>query len=303
MEKLNFKNVELDICPNYYDLKRVAEKIYANKELFVYIFGCKAGMGCLYEAPFFVLHNSMVSYAMPSELTTQEKVIKTVSNIRSAFKKRETESLNMVYDEFMKHPKDHVVKGLLEALAKLSPENQKKVISHIMGDDCEYSVNVEIYEPGEKQRVQSRKKYNYYIAFKNKRTEEMRNCFFENHSSAAIYAMHLIDRSIRGDKCTPIDITKNVELLKQVYAIMFADGDELKGVESGVVKDNNGVYHTEKSRLSQYYCDIDKKIGECIHEWEYISPYRCDAETYIALPPHNIIIPKNFIPFEWKINV
>ena len=31
MEKLNFKNVELDICPNYYDLKRVAEKIYANK--------------------------------------------------------------------------------------------------------------------------------------------------------------------------------------------------------------------------------------------------------------------------------
>ena len=67
--------------------------------------------------------------------------------------------------------------------------------------------------------------------------------------------------------------------------------------------DKNGVYHTEKLRLGQYYCDIDKKIGECIHEWEYISPYRCDAETYIALPPHNIIIPKNFIPSEWNINV
>ena len=37
MERLDFNNIGLELCPEYYDLKRIAECMYDDKDLFVYV--------------------------------------------------------------------------------------------------------------------------------------------------------------------------------------------------------------------------------------------------------------------------
>ena len=37
MERLDFNNIGLELCPEYYDLKRIAESMYDDKDLFVYV--------------------------------------------------------------------------------------------------------------------------------------------------------------------------------------------------------------------------------------------------------------------------
>lgn len=302
MERLDFNNIELEFCPEYYDLRRVAEKMCDNKDLFVYVFKSEEDEMTLIGALASVFDSGV--HNMVPDFNVNGKVRELVSNIRKVFKKKDTESLNKVYEELITRPKEDIVMGLIESLSKMSPDKQREIIEHVYGNRpiTEHRVAIEIIKRG-KEQMKNKDQYDYYVCFKNVRTSAIREVKFKNHASAAIYVMCLIDRFIRKDECLPIDVLKNTEVLEGIYNKLFSGDSKLKGVKQNVITDPSGNYRMEKLRLSQYYTDINKVVSENIHEWDFVLPYRCDSSTSIKLNPDLISIPKELIPENWVINV
>ena len=300
MEKLNFTNIELEFCPQYDDLKRVAEKMYDNKELFVYVFKSEEEM-TLIGALASVFRGG--AYGMTPTFDVTGKVAELVTNIRKVFKKKDTESLNNFFTEMRTRPKDDIIVGFIEALSKLSPDKQKEIIEHVYGNRpvSEHRVAVEIIKRN-KEQLKNKDQYKYYVCFKNIRTNIVREVKFKNHASAAIYVMCLIDRFVRKDESTPIDVLKNTEVLQDIYNKIFSGDGKLKGVKPDLITDSFGNYRMERQRLSQYYTDINNVVRNSVHEWDFVLPYRCDSSTSIKLNPELITIPEELIPKNWVIN-
>jgi len=279
MERLDFNNIGLELCPEYYDLKRVAESMY---DASVFVGGV---------------------YGMAPTYDVTVKVAELVTNMRKVFKKKDTESLNKVWMEFMQRPKEDVVTVFIESLSKMSTDKQAELIGHLMGNrpESEDRVAVEIIKR-DNEHKKNRDQYDYYVCFKNIRTYVVREVKFKNHASAAIYVMFLIDRLIRKNESAPIDVLKNTDTLQDIYNKMFASDCKLKGLKLNLVTDSEGNYRTEKQRLSQYYTDINNAVSDKIHEWDFVLPYRCDSTSSIRLNPDLITIPKELIPENWVIH-
>ncbi|NPE37541.1 MULTISPECIES: hypothetical protein [Bacteroidales] len=301
MERLDFNNIGLELCPEYYDLKRVAESMYDDKDLFVYVMKSQEEEMTFIGALASVFVGGVYGMAPTYDVTV--KVAELVTNMRKVFKKKDTESLNKVWMEFMQRPKEDVVTVFIESLSKMSTDKQAELIGHLMGNrpESEDRVAVEIIKR-DNEHKKNRDQYDYYVCFKNIRTNVVREVKFKNHASAAIYVMFLIDRLIRKNESAPIDVLKNTDTLQDIYNKMFASDCKLKGLKLNLVTDSEGNYRTEKQRLSQYYTDINNAVSDKIHEWDFVLPYRCDSTSSIRLNPDLITIPKELIPENWVIH-
>lgn len=302
MEKLDFNSIELEFCPNYYDLKRVAGQMYDDKEAFIYVVKIGEESMTLFQAISSFLDGGV--FNMVPEFDLDAKVSQLCHNLRMLSKKKDTESLNKLYQEFASRPKDDVIKGFIESLTKLSPEKQAIILAHFLGNlpESEHRVAIEVIKRGT-EYARNKDQYAYYVCFRNVKTNVKRIVTFTNHASAAIYVMSLIDRVVRKDDAMPIDVLKNIDMLQKVHNKIFQSKDPLKGLKTDVAVDSLGNYRAGKLRLSQYYSDINKAVSENIHEWDYVLPYRCDASTSIRLNPELIKIPEELIPDNWAINV
>lgn len=302
MEKLDFNNIEIEFCPNYYDLKRVAGLMYDNKDAFIYVF--RTGEEPMSLSKAFAPIFECEAFSMVPEFNIGDKVKQVCNNLRMMSKKKDTESLNNLYLEFASHPKDDVIMGFIESLSKQSMEKQTEILLHFFGNlpESEHRVAIDIIKRGP-EHAMHKDQYAYYVCFRNVKTNVKRIVTFKNHASAAIYVMSLIDRVVRKDDCKPIDVLNNTEMLQKVYIKMFPEDGKLKGLKTDLTVDSKGNYSSEKLRLSQYYSDINRAVSENVPEWDYVLPYRCDASTPIRLNPELIKIPKELIPERWAINV
>ncbi len=222
--------------------------------------------------------------------------------LRKVFKRKDTESLTKVYTTLMKYPKEDIVMGLIESLARQSPEKQREILGHVLGSPqlWKNKVAIEVVKRGIEDK-KNRDSYDYYVCFKNLRNGSKRYVTFSNHASAAIYIMHLIDRVIRKDHCTPIDVMKNIDSLQSIYNKIFKGDEKIKGLQVNKLKDSSGKYINEKLRLRQYYSDINKVINDNLSDWDFVLPYRCEADSYVMLTPDWITIDKEIIPSNWNI--
>lgn len=329
MERLNFHNIELECMSDYHDIRRAAQMMYNNKSLLLEILDditigddfefrpCESvvcgsiGLTSHHIGSHFgaiagaiLGHVSGGIYQMDSSSDTDEKVKQILANLRKATKRGDKDSANKVFLEFMKCSKESAVLCLMECLGSVNQEKREKIVGHIIGNhlDSEHLVSIEIMKRGDEQK-KNKDQYAYYVCFRNRKNKDSRIVKFEHHASASIYVMCVIDRIIRRNKCKPIDILKNIELLQKVHAKIFtADGTNVRGLGNIVGIDNSSKYSTfEKNRLSQYYTDINNTISNAIHEWDFVLPYRCDSSTSIKLNPDFITVPKEIIPKDWII--
>lgn len=296
--------------PYVEDLKRLALMMSMDKSLFILVI-----KKLDYEP--FVFSDSCVEKPITNEysseqglvmLTKQRSLGITVQEIttllRKVFKKKDTESLTQVFSTLMKYPKEDIVMGLIESLSKQSPDKQREIIENVIGAPQQWKnkVAIEVVKRGIEQQ-KNRDSYDYYVCFKNLRNGAKRYVTFNNHTSAAIYVMHLIDRVIRKDGCTPIDVTKNIDSLQSIYKKMFTADEKIKGLKVDKIIDSHGNYVNEKLRLRQYYSDINKVINDNLYDWDFVMPYRCEADSYVLLTPDWITIDKEIIPTKWNMVV
>lgn len=310
MDKDNLEKV-LDACPNINDLKRLALMMSVDESLFVFItqeiddgsvilgdFGGN-GLSSMIE------ESSGQVYEMHPRLRPIGDVVGEITTLlRKVFKRKDTDSLSKVYSTLMEYPKEDLVMGLIESLSKLSPEKQREILEHVVGSPQRWKnkVAIEVVKRGEEQQ-KNRDSYDYYVCFRNLRSGKKRYVTFNNHASAAIYVMYLVDRVIRKDRCTPIDITKNIKSLQTIYNKMFTGDNRIKGLQLEKIKNSRGNYENEKLRLSQYYSDINKVINDNLYDWDFVMPYRCEKDSIVLLTPDSITIDKEIIPLEWNLVV
>ena len=180
MERLDFNNIGLELCPEYYDLKRVAESMYDDKDLFVYVMKSQEEEMTFIGALASVFVGGVYGMAPTYDVTV--KVAELVTNMRKVFKKKDTESLNKVWMEFMQRPKEDVVTVFIESLSKMSTDKQAELIGHLMGNrpESEDRVAVEIIKR-DNEHKKNRDQYDYYVCFKNIRTNVVREGEFKNH--------------------------------------------------------------------------------------------------------------------------
>ena len=301
----------LDVCPNINDLKRLALMMTIDESLFVLVTQEMDGdsvilgdIGGMTVCSMIVESSGQVFGMRPRLRPIGDVVGEITSLLRKVFKKRDTESLSKVYSTLMEYPKEDLVMGLIESLSKQSPEKQREILEHVIGSPRRWKnkVAIEVVKRGAEQQ-KNRDSYDYYVCFKNLRNGEKRYVTFNNHASAAIYVMHLVDRVKRKDSCTPIDVIKNIDSLQSIYKKMFTGDDKIKGLQVEKIKDSHGNYVNEKLRLSQYYSDINKVINENLSDWDFVMPYRCESDSIVLLTPDSIMIDKEIIPKEWNMVV
>lgn len=300
----------LNVCPNINDLKRLAYMMVMDKALFVSV-----SQEVESDSVMFGDFDGIVLNAIRDDLSTRQvygmfpnrhPIGNTASEItallRQVFKRRDTKSLTQVYSTLMDYPKEDIVMGLIESLSKQSPEKQKAILGHIIGSPQTWKnkVAIEVVKRGIDQR-NNRDSYDYYVCFRNIRNGEKRYVTFMNHASAAIYVMHLVDRVMRRDGCTAIDVTKNLDSLQSIYSKMFTGDGIIKGVQAEKIVDSKGKVSNEKLRLSQYYSDINKVINDNLYDWDFVMPYRCEADSYVLLTPDWITIDEEIIPPQWNV--
>lgn len=292
------------------DIKRLALMMSMDRSLFIWVSQViEDDSVILDDADGLVLY-SILETAAPEHVLgmfpRHRPLIETVSEItallRKVFKKKDTESLTKVYTTLMDYPKEDLVMGLIESLSKQSPEKQREILEHVVGAPQKWKnkVAIEVVKRSMDQR-NNRDSYDYYVCFKNLRNGDRRYVTFNNHASAAIYVMHLVDRVKRKEDCTPIDVIKNIDSLQSIYRKMFTGDDKIKGLQIDKIKDSHGNYVNEKLRLRQYYSDINKVISEKLYDWDFVMPYRCDADSIVLLTPDWITIDKDIIPKEWNM--
>lgn len=301
----------LDVCPNINDLNRLALMMTIDESLFMLvtqeidgdsvILGDVGGMA----VSSMIEESSGQVFGMRPRLRPIGDVVGEITTLlRKVFKKRDTDSLSKVYSTLMEYPKEDLVMGLIESLSKLSPDKQREILERVVGSPQRWNnkVAIEVVKRGEEQQ-KNRDSYDYYVCFRNLRSGKKRYVTFNNHASAAIYVMHLVDRVIRKDSCTPIDVTKNIKSLQSIYSKMFTGDDKIKGLQIERIKNSHGNYVNEKLRLSQYYSDINKVINENLYDWDFVLPYRCEKDSIVLLTPDSITIDKEIIPKEWNMIV
>lgn len=300
----------IDECPNISDLTRLAYSMRMNEHLFISIMQSYDDDNILlnYFSQLFGndsaqnLH-SLHTFGMWQRTQTIKKTTdELVSLLRKAFGKKDTRSMSEVYTALMDQPKEAVVRGLIESLSKQSPAKQAEILNNVLGGTQKWKNNVEvqIIKRGAEHR-HNKDSYDYYIVFRNLRSKESRTVKFINHTSAAIYAMYLIDRVSRKENCGSFDVMKNIKMLKEVYFKMFPGDDEIKGL--GIINNLNskGFYESDKNRLKQFYSDINKTINDNLSDWDYVMPYRCEADSFVSLSPTSIFIINDIIPEDWRI--
>lgn len=291
------------------DIKRLALMMSMDKSLFILVTQEIEDNSVVFcDADSLVIDN-VVEEAVPGQvfgMSPRHPLVETVSDItallRKVFKKKDTESLTKVYTTLMKYPKEDLVMGLIESLSKQSPEKQREIIEHVVGAPQKWKnkVAIEVVKRSIDQR-KNRDSYDYYVCFKNLRNGDKRFVTFNNHASAAIYVMHLVDRVIRKDNCTPIDVTKNIDSLKSIYNKLFSADDKIKGLKIDKIIDSHGDFVNEKLRLRQYYSDINKVVNENLYDWDFVMPYRCESDSFVLLNPDWITIDNEIIPQEWNM--
>ena len=291
------------------DIKRLALMMSMDKSLFILVTQEIEDNSVVFcDADSLVIDN-VVEEAVPGQvfgMSPRHPLVDTVSDItallRKVFKKKDTESLTKVYTTLMKYPKEDLVMGLIESLSKQSPEKQREIIEHVVGAPQKWKnkVAIEVVKRSIDQR-KNRDSYDYYVCFKNLRNGDKRFVTFNNHASAAIYVMHLVDRVIRKDNCTPIDVTKNIDSLKSIYNKLFSADDKIKGLKIDKIIDSHGDFVNEKLRLRQYYSDINKVVNENLYDWDFVMPYRCESDSFVLLNPDWITIDNEIIPQEWNM--
>lgn len=300
----------IEECPNINDLSRLAYSMRMNEHLFVSIMQSYDDDDILLNY-FSQLSGNDIAKDLQSQHTfgmwqRTQTIKKTtdelVSLLRKAFGKKDTRSMSELYTALMDQPKEAVVRGLIESLSKQSPAKQAEILNNVLGGTQKWKNNVEVQIIKRGVEHKSNKdSYEYYIVFRNLRSKESRTVKFQNHTSAAIYAMYLIDRVSRRDNCSSFDVMKNINMLQKVYFKMFPEDDEIKGL--GIIKTINskGFYESDKNRLKQFYSDINKTINDNLSDWDYVMPYRCEADSYVSLSPTSIFIINEIIPEGWKI--
>ena len=309
-DTINNKNNMVDVCPYINDLKRLALMMSMDKSLFILVSQeLEDDSAILGDADGLVL-GSIIEAAVPEQVfgmfPRHRPLIGTVSEItallRKVFKKKDTESLTKVYTTLMDYPKEDLVMGLIESLSKQSPEKQREILEHVVGAPQKWKnkVAIEVVKRSIDQR-KNRDSYDYYVCFKNLRNGAKRFVTFNNHASAAIYVMHLVDRVIRKDNCTPIDVTKNIDSLQSIYNKLFSADEKIKGLKIDKIIDSHGNFVNEKLRLRQYYSDINKVVNDNIYDWDFVMPYRCEADSFVLLNPDWITIDNEIIPQEWNV--
>lgn len=299
----------LDVCPNINDLKRLALMMTINESLFVLVtqemdeesvvLGDISGMA----ASSMIEESSGQVFGMHPRFHPIGDVVGEITTLlRKVFKRKDTDSLSKVYSTLMEYPKEDLVMGLIESLSKQSPEKQRDILERVIGSPriWKNKVAVEVVKRGKEQK-NNRDSYDYYVCFKNLRNGEKRYVTFNNHASAAIYVMHLVDRVIRKESCTAIDVTKNIESLQSIYSKMFTGDGMIKGVKAEKIVDLKGNVTNEKLRLSQYYSDINKVVNDNLYDWDFVMPYRCEADSFVLLTPDWITIDKDIIPPKWNV--
>ena len=299
----------LDVCPNINDLKRLALMMTIDESLFVLVTqemdGDSVILGDIGEMAVssMIEESSGQVFGMHPRLRPIGDVVGEITTLlRKVFKKRDTDSLSKVYSTLMEFPKEDLVMGLIESLSKQSPEKQREILEHVIGSPRRWKnkVAIEVVKRGAEQQ-KNRDSYDYYVCFKNLRNGEKRYVTFNNHASAAIYVMHLVDRVMRKECCTAIDVTKNIEPLQSIYSKMFTGDGMIKGVKAEKIVDSRGNVTNEKLRLSQYYSDINKVINDNLYDWDFVMPYSCEADSYVLLTPDWITIDKEIIPPKWNV--
>ncbi len=308
MNKEKYENA-LDVCPNINDLKRLALMMTINESLFVLVtqemdeesvvLGDISGMA----ASSMIEESSGQVFGMHPRFHPIGDVVGEITTLlRKVFKRKDTDSLSKVYSTLMEYPKEDLVMGLIESLSKQSPEKQRDILERVIGSPriWKNKVAVEVVKRGKEQK-NNRDSYDYYVCFKNLRNGEKRYVTFNNHASAAIYVMHLVDRVIRKESCTAIDVTKNIESLQSIYSKMFTGDGMIKGVKAEKIVDLKGNVTNEKLRLSQYYSDINKVVNDNLYDWDFVMPYRCEADSFVLLTPDWITIDKDIIPPKWNV--
>lgn len=327
MEGFDYKYKETKCSPDYYDIHRVALMMYSSKDLLLDIIEeLTDGADDTYRGNSTVgtivgleSHNINTSFGsvvgaacgsvlgticnMSSGDNTDEKIKDILINLRRANKRGDKDSANKVFTEFMNCSKESAVLCLMECLSSMSSEKREKIVGHIIGShpENEHSVAIDIMKRGDEQR-KNKDQYDYYVCFRNCKNREKRIVRFENHTSASIYVMYVIDRYIRRNNNGPIDVLKNLDLLQLIHSKIFTGDSKVKGLGNDVFLGETSFYkRLEKNRLSQYYTDINNTISKIIHEWDFVFPYRCDSATPIRLNPDLITVPKELIPENWII--
>lgn len=307
-----YKEEVADVSIYANDIKRLALMMSMDRSLFIWasqeieddsaVLGDADGL--VWDAIVEAAAPEQVYGMFPRHGSLIESVSQITALLRKVFKKKDTESLTKVYTTLMDYPKEDLVMGLIESMSKLSPEKQRDILEHVIGSPQRWKnkVAIEVVKRGEEQQM-NRDSYDYYVCFRNLRNGKKRLVTFNNHASAAIYVMHLVDRVKRKDSCTPIDVMKNIDSLQLIYSKMFSGDDKIKGLQVEKIKDSHGNYVNEKLRLSQYYSDINKVINENLYDWDFVMPYRCEKDSIVMLTPDWITIDKGIMPNDWNMVV
>ncbi len=322
MEELDYK---YKCLPDYFDIHRAALMMYNRKNLLFDIIEefpnveddtyTVATIVGLESHNINISLDSVVGAACGSALGAicnmssgddkDKKIKEILINLRRANKRGDKDSANKVFAEFMSCSKESAVLCLMECLSSMSSEKREKIVGHIIGShpENEHFVAIDIMKRGDEQK-KNKDQYSYYVCFRNCKNREKRIVRFENHTSASIYVMYIIDRYIRRNDNGPIDVLKNLDLLQLIHSKLFTGDGKVKGLGKDVFLGNSSFYkRIEKNRLSQYYTDINNTVSKTIHEWDFVLPYRCDSSTPIRLNPDLINVPKELIPENWIIKI
>lgn len=233
---------------------------------------------------------------------TENTASEISSLLRTAFKKKDTDSLTKVVSILLEYPKEDLAMCLIGSLSKLSPTNRLEVLESFVGTSKKWKnkVSIEVVKRNN-QQSHNRDSYDYYVCFRNLRNGEIRRVTFANHASAAIYIMHLIDRVKRKENCSSIDVIKNIDSLQSIYSKVFSGDGKIKGLKKENKIDSHGNISHTKQRLSQYYSDISKVINDSLYDWDFVLPYRCEADSFILLSPEWISIDNELMPEDWNL--
>lgn len=214
---------------------------------------------------------------------------------------KDTTSTKAAIQLISEYPKENLAVCLFETLKKLRPEKREEILE-ILEESLDYvhtNLRVEIFKRPRDQKTKDQ--YQYYVRFNHvqskQQTEGIR---FRNHAAAAIYALHLVDRALRKDNCTPIDVTQNMEALQEIYSKMFNTDKPISGIRPMTRLKDDNKYIKEKKRLTSYYNEINKVVQDNVSGLDFVWPYCCYPNSFIRLNPESIIIPEELIPEVWK---
>ena len=324
MEYFSCRNIVIKCSRDYYDIRRIALLMHSDKDLLFDIIQefadstddiyrhtdtaksiiCPGSqdVNILFKRPIDL--DSCSAFTLSND-DLESRIKDLLICLRRANKRGDKDCANKVFSEFMNYPKESAVLCLMECLSSLSPEKREKIVGHVIGKhpENEHSVAIDIIKRGDEHKCY-KDRYSYYVCFRNCKNREKRIVRFENHASASIYVMYIIDRYIRRYSNGPIDVLKNLDLLKKIHTKMFGEDERAKGFGREVSLGASSLYtRIEKNRLSQYFNDINNTISKTINEWDFVLPYRCDSSTPIRLNPDLISVPKELIPEDWVIKV